>query len=156
MPLLCRISRSDKLKLVEFQRSVGWNARPESEYRFQPSINTQHQAQRAVRHGAPEAKDIHQQSVRTVRAVEFLPPPRTGLRPARRGVDFQEAPRPIRIGADVPLGDGMEISVPVVVIASEDNARNIAGSECVRRAIDGGDLLVSGSQFLPQHTASPH
>src|SRR5438552_2111359 len=62
------------------------DSRPESKLRRQPARHSQHGTQVANRYAAPAAKYIHEQRIRTVRAIELLPSPaRAGRCSARTG-----------------------------------------------------------------------
>jgi hypothetical protein len=75
------------------------DSRPESKLRRQPARHSQHGTQVANRYAAPAAKYIHEQRIRTVRAIELLPSPaRAGRCSARTGMDLRKPARPFRIG----------------------------------------------------------
>jgi hypothetical protein len=69
-------------------------------------------------------------------------------------VDLHKAARPLGIGTDIPVRDRVEVSVPAVP-ASEDNARDFAGGQRVKRSVDGCNLLVPGRSVPAATLRSP-
>ena len=117
-----------------------------------PGRHAQHGAQSAIRYPPPAAKDIHEQRVRTVRAIQLSPSPaRTGRCPARTGMDLREPACPLLIGANVPVRRGIRNFHSLVVFAaSEDDAGLLVGCQLVERSGRSRDLLASNAVFPPQ------
>jgi hypothetical protein len=59
------------------------------------------------------------------------------------------------LGANVPVRCGIEISVPVVLAVSEDDAGRVSCGQFVQRSGRSRDLLASNAKF-PSQCAGPH
>src|SRR5216684_4836267 len=120
-------------------------------------MHSEHGAKGSIRNPASAAKYVHEQCVRTVRAIQLSPSPaRAGRCPTRTGMDLREPAHPFRIGANVPVRCGIEISVLVVFGASEDDAGRLSSGQFVQRSGGDRDLLTANAEFAPQGFGSWH
>src|SRR6202046_1284868 len=76
-------------------------------------------------------------------------------------MDLAQSPRPLRICADIPVRGGVEISMPPVFIASENDARHLPRCQLMHRSGRGRDLLAANAQLPAQgnrrvHLLSPY
>src|ERR1700747_461492 len=70
-------------------------------------------------------------------------------------MDLGEPSHPFRIGANVSVGGGMEITV-LCSVAFEDDTRRLGCGQFVWHSGYARNLLVSGAQFPPQGSGPLH
>ncbi len=96
-------------------------------------------------------KDIHEQCVGAIGAVQFFPVPiGANSQPPPRGVNFAKALRPLRVIANTLVCLWMEVPMPSVFSAPKDDAGNLSISAFMQESIHRRESETAQAEFAPQ------
>jgi hypothetical protein len=97
------------------------------------------------------AEDVHEQGIRAVAGVQFT----SGGVVAEQmlaggGMRFGQASSPSRIDQDPPVGGGIEIAMPTILVRSIEDRRNRTHRMLMQKTVLGSPPDVPGTQLLSQ------
>ncbi len=93
-------------------------------------------------------KDIHEQSVGAVCAVQLFPLP-VRARPGSLGssVNFLKAPCPLRIVANPLIRERVKVSMPAILATSEDDAGNFSIRTLIEKSMSRREPQIAEAQL---------
>src|ERR1700760_4438852 len=99
---------------------------------FEPKLgpcirsNSQHRLDPCRSHHLRMTKDVHEECIGAICAIQFFPLPiGANPRPLRGGVNFFEAPAPLWIATNFLIRSWVEVSMPAILVSPKDDAGDL-------------------------------
>ena len=93
-------------------------------------------------------KDVHQQRIGAIGAVQFFPPPiSTKARSLRGSVNLFEAFAPLSTAADFLVRSRMEVSMSAIVVSPKDYAGDLPIRMFVQKSIHRRESEATETEF---------
>jgi hypothetical protein len=99
-------------------------------------------------------KDIHQERIGAIGAVQFFPLPiRAGPGSLRSRMHFAEPLHPLFVSANAFVRERMKVSMPAILSMSEEDAGNLPVGAFIEKPMSRCEPQTTETQFGPQaHT----